>query len=244
MKTKEAKQTEGTTGDLRAAISQKSTTELLRIKNYDESDANIAYEATWCLFERWRKGIDLDQLINLMKSKNSSDRLFAAYALSELGEPVEGLKIHAIKFADDSLAACRRAFVSYIWNSRDYDKPIATALAECLLDYDLSVRLEVIRWAARAPDERFAMFSRLVESGAGRREFKSRNPLSNEFFNISQQKRAHRGLEIIRRIRSGDDIQKIREVTPEEDSIIFDHILFINTIRERERKWKEMKSDK
>lgn len=244
MKIKEEKKTEETIGDLRATICQKSTIDLLRIRNYDESDANIAYEATWCLFERWRKGIDLDQLINLMQSKNSSDRLFAAYALSELGETVEGLKVHAIKFADDSLASCRRAFVSYMWNSRDYDESIGTALAECLLDYDLSVRLEVIRWAARAPDERFAMFSRLVESGVGRQEFKSRNPLSNEFFNASQQKRASRGLDIIRRIRSGDDIQKIREVTPEEDSVIFDHILFISTIRERERKWKEMKSDK
>lgn len=244
MTIKEEKQTEATIGDLRTAISQKSTAELLRLTDDDESDRNVSYEATQCLFERWRKGRDLDFLIDLMQSTNSRHRLFGAYCLGELGEWVDGLKTHAMKFADDSLAACRRAFVSYMWNSRDYDDAIGTALAECLLDYDLSVRLTVIRWATHVSGERFAMFSRLVESGAGRRKFKSRNPLSDEFFRTSQQKRAARGLEIIRHLRDGADIQKIRENFPEEDSVIFDHLLFISTISERERQWRNMRSKK
>jgi hypothetical protein len=57
-----------------------------------------------------------------------------------------------------------------------YDKTIAGALAKCLLDVDLYVRVATIKWAIQASDENFEEFSRLVESGAGGLEPKFPNP--------------------------------------------------------------------
>ena len=222
-------------------ISDKSTADLLG-KLGRGGKVAFRYEMENCLLARWRREIDLDHLVDLLRSRSSSDRLRGAYYLGELGQAVEGLKTPALLLADDSLSDCRRAFVSFIWNSCFYDPAIANALAKCLLDLDLYVRLTTIRWAIRASEEIFADFSRLVGSGAGQRKPNFRNPLSNDFWNAANQKRAVRGLEIARRVREGDKPGQIKEDLSEEDSFVFDGILFSMTTRERYSKRRKIKS--
>ncbi|WP_261334800.1 hypothetical protein [Rhizobium leguminosarum] len=82
-------------------------------------------------------------------------------------------------------------------------------------------------------------FSQLVEAGAGWPEFRFPNPLSNDFWNASILKRAVRGLDIIRCIRDGKEIEQIKKDFPEEDSFIFDVIQFSKTRRERLAKWQD-----
>ncbi|WP_245503978.1 hypothetical protein [Rhizobium ruizarguesonis] len=103
----------------------------------------------------------------------------------------------------------------------------------------LYVRVEVINWAVPISDERFENFSQLVEAGDGWPEFRFPNPLSNDFWNASILKRAVRGLDIIRCIRDGKEIEQIKKDFSEEDSFIFDTIQFSKTRRERLAKWQD-----
>ncbi|MBB2672936.1 UNVERIFIED_ORG: hypothetical protein GGE44_002498 [Rhizobium esperanzae] len=220
-------------------LSRRSTLELLSLIQQRNSSHENKYEATQSLLKRWRQGIDLEPLINLLLSENSHDRLRGANYISELGREVEGLNVAATKLADDALPACRRAFVEYVENSAYYEQAVAKALTKCLLDTDLYVRSAVIGWAIRTSDETFEDFSRMVATGAGRREPRFANPLSNDFWNESSLRPAVRGLDIIRRLREGKQIHQIRTDFPGEDSFIFDIVEFSQTRRDRLARWQE-----
>lgn len=207
----------------------------------EEGDRDFRYRAGRYLIGRWRQGLDLEPLINLLHSEKSGDRLLGAYYLCELAEPVEGLKRPALRLADDSISHCRRAFVEFTASAGYYDATIGIALAGCLLDLDLYVRVSVLRWGIGASTEQFELFSRLVEAGIGRRAPKFPNPLSNEYWNESQLRRGIRGLNIVRRIRGGEEVPQFRGEFPEEDNFVFDSINFLRTIRERELAWRDTK---
>lgn len=219
---------------------ENNTTENLLKKVIRNPERRIEYEGL--LLERWRQGVDLRFLVDFLQSEKSHDRLLGAYYLGELGVAVEGLKVAALQLASDALSDCRRAFVGYMTTSGYYDEPIANALAKCLMDLDLYVRIAAIKWAAHASEEIFVDFARLVEAGAGGLNPKFPNPISNSFWSDSSLKRATRGLNIIRFLRSGDEIQKIRTEFSEEDSFVFDSIVFSETSRQRYRLWKRGKS--
>lgn len=225
------------------ALSEKTTAVLMDNAKNGDTDHDLSHRATWELFRRWRQGIDLEFLVDLMRSKKSGDRLRAAYYLGEIGGAVEGLKTPATEFASDPLPDCRRAFVGYMSNSGFYDEPIARGLVNCLLDLDLYVRTATIKWAVRTTAERLDDFSRLVLSGTGRFELKFRNTLSNDFWKKAVQDRGRRGLDIIRRLRAGQGVQRIRTEVPEEDSFVLDNLLFWEAHRERQREWQKMRSD-
>ncbi|WP_049732963.1 hypothetical protein [Rhizobium ecuadorense] len=220
-------------------LSQRSTLDLMSVIHVRDSSHENKYEATESLLKRWRQGIDLGPLVNLLLSESSRDRLRGASYISELGQEVEGLNVAATRLADDALPTCRRAFVEYVENSAYYEQAVAKALAKCLLDTDLYVRSAVIAWASRTSDETFEDFSRMVGTGAGRREPRFRNPLSNDFWNESSLRRAVRGLDIIRRLREGKQIPQIRTDFPGEDSFIFDIVEFSQTRRERLARWQK-----
>jgi hypothetical protein len=125
--------------------------------------------------------------------------------------------------------------------SEAYDEAIARGLAKCLLDFHLPVRLAVIKWAVGTAGERLETFSRLVEVRAGAVEPSFRNPLSDEFWSESSRKRAIRGLDIIRRLRAGEDVEHVRNAVPAEDSHVFDMLLFSKAHRERLSGWRHTK---
>ncbi|MBB4437156.1 MULTISPECIES: hypothetical protein [Rhizobium] len=216
---------------------ERSTSALMNIIQDKDAGNENRYAATQSVLRRWRQGVDLEFLVDLLLSESSRDRLRGAHYLAELGQEVEGLNVAATQLADDALSDCRRAFVEYTVNSGRYDQTISNALAKCLLDLNLYVRVEVINWAVHISDERFENFSQLVEAGAGWPEFRFPNPLSNDFWNASILKRAVRGLNIIRCIRDGKGIEQIKKDFPEEDSFIFDIVQFSKTRRERLTKW-------
>ncbi|MER8405012.1 MULTISPECIES: hypothetical protein [unclassified Mesorhizobium] len=223
-------------------LAGESTAVLMDEARYGDHDHDLSYRAGQELLRRWRRGVDLEFLVGLMQSEKSSDRLRAAYCLGELGEAVEVLKIPATEFASDPLPDCRVAFVNYMSTSGYYDEAIAKALANCLLDLDLYVRTTAIKWAVRTTVDRLQELSRLVLSGTGRFELKFRNPLSNDFWEKAVRERGIRGIEIIRRLRAGEEIQHIRKGVSGEDSFVLDSILFSRTRGERSSKWEKMKS--
>ncbi|MGF6226739.1 hypothetical protein QFZ27_000694 [Inquilinus ginsengisoli] len=183
----------------------------------------------------------MEPLINLLRSEKSGDRLLGAYYLCELAEPVEGLRIPVLRLAEDSISHCRRAFVEFMGSARYYDETIGIALAACLLDLDLYVRVSVLRWGIWTSTEQFEHFSRLVEAGAGGRESTFSNPLSHDYWKESELRRGIRGLNIVRRIRAGQEVPQIRDEFPEEDNFVFDSINFVRTISERNAKWRDMR---
>lgn len=223
-------------------ISNDPTSVLMERANYDGEDSDLSYRSTELLIKRWRQGVDLEFLVELMGSEKSSDRLRAAYYLTEIGEPVEELKAPATEFASDPLSYCQRAFVSYMTTSGYYDETIAKALEKGLAEIDLYVRVTTIEWAILTSDDRFEDFSRLVLAGTGRFGLKFNNPLANDFWAASLQRRASRGLEIVRRLRAGEEIPRIRTELPEEDSFVFDSLLFARTRLERAAEWRKVKS--
>ncbi|QKD06350.1 hypothetical protein EB235_16355 [Mesorhizobium loti R88b] len=209
--------------------------------NDGNDDAELNYRLGEELIERWRRGSDLEFLVDLLRSEKSGERLLGAYYLGEVGG-IDGLKGPAIELADDVLSSCRRAFVDYVRSSGCYDGTIADGLAKCLLDIDLYVRVTTMKWAIATSDEIFEQFSLLVESGDGGRKPRFPNPLSNDFWNRSTLKRATRGLDIIRRLRAGQKIKEIREDFLEEDSFVLDNFLFWETRRERDLEWRKTKA--
>lgn len=223
-----------------AILMQKVKHEMQEVNNGND-DAELNYRLGEELIERWRRGSDLEFLVDLLRSEKSSERLLGAYYLGEVGG-VDGLKVSAMELVDDPLSNCRRAFIDYVISSGCYDDTIADGMAKCLLDLNLYVRVTAMRWAILTSAEIFEQFSRLVESGAGGLEPKFRNPLSNDFLNESSLRRATRGLDIIRSLRAAGKIQEVRKDFPEEDSFVFDNFLFWETHRERTAEWQKLKS--
>jgi hypothetical protein len=144
----------------------------------------------------------------------------------ELGRPIEGLKETVIGLADDGLRTCRWAVPYFMINSGFYDATIAMKLAILLVDYDLLVRKEVIKWAVYAADDKFGDFSILVESGMSASEHEFSDPANTALWATSERKRAIRGLEIARRLRNWESVEDIRADTPEEDNFVFDGLYF------------------
>ncbi|MDI6026693.1 hypothetical protein QBK99_10875 [Corticibacterium sp. UT-5YL-CI-8] len=213
-------------------IAAKSIKEILKRIQSRSLVGDDRYVADREILKRWDRGDGLEYLIGLLQSETIGSRLLGAYYLGEL-HPVEELKDAAMHLADDPLSDCRKAFVAFIHNSGDYDEEISAGLARCLHDLDVTVRVATVKWAIEISTTRFEDFARLIEAGIGRREPKFRNPLSNDFWNHSSLARGIRGLNIIRRIRGGEDIQQIRANTPDEDSFVFDSLLFSAPRRER-----------
>lgn len=221
-------------------LSNYSTEELIRLaRGTAESSHGLSYKATEQAIGRWREGVDLEDLVKLIESEKSDDRIAGAYYLNEVSKDFVILKIAAIKLSRDALSTCRRAFVLYITTSGYYDEELAELLVKCLLDLDLYVRVSTIKWAMSSSQEVFLDFSKRVESGTGRPGPKFSNPLSNDFWNSSNRNRALRGIEIARRFRLGEEIGVIRKSVIGEDSFIFDSIEFSNTTRERYARWKK-----
>ncbi|MDT3382539.1 hypothetical protein RNI52_34760 [Labrys neptuniae] len=214
-------------------ISECSSEDIIKNLIPDGLDGDLRYGAEQSLLKRWRQGVDLSFLVELIQSERTRDRLRGAYYLGELGAAVDSLKTSVTHLADDPLSECRRAFVGYIMNSGYYDEAIGAGLARCLHDLDLYVRVATIKWAVQASDKTFEAFSRLVKSGVGGRKPTFRNPTSNDFWNDANLKRAMRGLDIARRTRSKENIQDIRKEFPEEDSFVLDSLHFSQTHHER-----------
>jgi hypothetical protein len=214
---------------------QSSAILLAQIRSSEDQAAR--YNARECLFKRWRQGIDLGFLIDLLQSEKTSDRLAGAYYVGELGETVEGLNGYVLALADDPLHDCRRAFVIYVCIARLYNRMIAHGLAKCLLDFNLSVRIAVIDWAVTTSEQNLESFFRYVESGAAVEKFRLRDPLVNEFWQEALQRRAIRGLDIIRSLRADKNIDDIMEATSNEDSLIFDRFIFARKRRDRLAAW-------
>lgn len=195
------------------------------INDGEDRGEDFAYNALWgTVFKRWRKGIDLEPLIELLQSEKSSERQRGAWYLDEADPPADRMADVVIKLADDPLSTCRWRFVSYVTNSRLYSDAIADRLAACLLDLDLYVRAQTVFWAVVADDKDFAHFSEAILTGAGTKPYKFRNPETTAFWRESERKRAARGIEIARRLRAGESVTSIRESMPEEDSFSFDRL--------------------
>ena len=198
-----------------------------------ERDEDFRSKAIWGLVGRWDKGIELEPLIKLLRSKESRNRSIGAWYLRELGRPIDGLREVVIGLADDGLFDCRWSVPYFMLNSSFYDDTIALKLAELLVDNHLVVREEVIRWAVHTTDERFEDFTRLIESGVSARKSNSRDPSFDEYWRASERKRALRGLEIARRLRNWEAAEDIRIDIPEEDSFVFDGLHFSRRIIQR-----------
>lgn len=217
----------------------RDTSDILSEIRNKNSEGDSVYEATQIILKRWRQGIDLETLEALLDSERSSDRIFASYCIAELGQAVDNLEKAILLLSEDAIPDCRKAFVEYIINSGSYDDAISSALCKCLLDLHLGVRVSVMKWAVNTRQEIFSDFSRLVESGAGCQKPKFRNSSSNDFWNKANSRRAIRGLNIARRIRSGEKVLNIRREFPEEDSFVFDSFEFSQTRSERLEKSRE-----
>ncbi|RVU09741.1 hypothetical protein EOS93_16750 [Rhizobium sp. RMa-01] len=196
------------------------------INDGEDHGEDFAYHALWAVFKRWRKGIDLEPLIELLQSEKSGERERGAWYLDEADPPADRMADFIIKLADDPVSHCRWRFVAYVTNSKLYSDAITDRLAACLLDLDLYVRARTIFWAVVADDKRFAHFSEAVLSGAGTKPYKFRNPETTAFWRESERKRAARGIEIAQRLRAGESVTNIRESMPEEDSYSFDQLAF------------------
>ncbi|WP_165927773.1 hypothetical protein [Rhizobium sp. BK376] len=207
-----------------------TTNDLLRmIHGGEDLGPDFAYNALWgTVFGRWRKGIDLDPLIELLQSEKSSERQRGAWYLDEASPPKDQIADIVIKLADDPISHCRWRFVAYVTNSGLYSDAIADRLAASLLDLDLYVRAETIFWAVWADDANFDHFVGVVLSGAGTKPYRFRNPQTTAFWRESERKRAARGIEIAQRLRAGESIASIRESVPEEDSYSFDKLAFLD----------------
>lgn len=187
-----------------------------------DCDPDVRYEADWELIKRFRTGIDLPHLIALMQSDSLSGRSRAAFLIEEAATAHEALRQAVVGFADDPLTDCRRAFVKFVTDTRLYDATIAEALAKCLHDRDLTVRLFSILWAIDAPTASFDHFCALVGTGAGLSlptPRRSNRQLLDNLRAVSLQ-RATRALAIARRVRSGESIGEIRATIAEEDSYV------------------------
>ncbi|MFD9902533.1 hypothetical protein [Mesorhizobium sp. NPDC059025] len=206
-----------------------TTIDLLRLSYAGADQENdVSYKALWAVFARWREGIDLEPLIELLQSEKSGERARGVWFLDEADPPAELMADVVLNLAHDSMSSCRSGFLVYVTNSGLYGDAIADRLATCLLDLDLYVRARTIFWAIVASDEKFTHFSEAVLSGAGRKSGEFHNPENTAFWRASEQKRAVRGIEIARRLRAGEAVTSIRKTVPEEDSLVFDDLAFLD----------------
>lgn len=204
---------------MESELSQYSTDALLRMMDEDvDHGERFRYRAERCLFRRWRDGVDIDPLIDLIRSENSDDRMRGAYYLSEADPRSLRFAEAAVALAEDRIPYCRMMLVGYITNTGLYGDAIGVALAKFMVDRDLAVRTAAINWAVYTTDDRFDHFSRLVEAGTG--------VAASEFWSESELKRGLRALAIARRLRDGETVAAIRKDTFEEDSFTFDHLQF------------------
>ena len=221
-----------------SAISGVSTAELIAEGASPACDPDSRYEADWELIKRCRAGIDLPLLVALMQSESSAARSRAAFLIEEAATAHEALYEAIVGFADDNLADRRRAFVKSVTDAHLYDARIADALAKCLHDRDLTVRLCSIRWAIDAPTGSFDHFCTLVGTGAGLR-LPTPRPSNRRWLDIwraESLQRADRALAIARRVRSGESIRDIRTAIAEEDSFVLcglEHFLQLRQERRR-----------
>lgn len=215
-------------------VSDYSTDDLFRMLGDEEQYGDdFNYDATWCLFKRWRHGTDLEPLIQLLGSEKINERLRGAWYLEESAPPADGIIDAAIKLAGDPLGYCRWAFASYVLSARAYSPAIAKGMAACLLDLDLYVRGRTIFWATLTSDENFRDFSELFASGFSARNYKFSNPRQTEHWRQSEHKRAARGIMIATRLRAEEPLEDIRRSMPEEDNHIFDELEFSRSAIQR-----------
>jgi hypothetical protein len=212
-----------------------STSDLLRmIHDGEDYGEDFAYNALWgTVFKRWRKGVDLEPLIELLQSEKSGERERGAFYLDEADPPADRMADVVIKLANDTVGHCRWRFVAYVTNSRLYSDAFAARLAACLLDCDLYVRARTIFWAVVVDDNTFAHFSEAVLSGVGTKPYNFRSPETTAFWQESERKRAVRGIEIAQRLRAGESVTSIRECVPEEDSYSLDKLAFLDHAMKR-----------
>jgi hypothetical protein len=191
--------------------------DLLRMMEGEESsNEDLDSPLQQRLFNKWRDGHHLDMLVKILQSDRTHERHSGAYYLGEAVPRGESIREPATRLADDPLPYCRKAFVVYMLNTGLYDDAIAAGLARCLPDSDFYVRLETINWAVYTTDERFAHFSRVVES---RSEAPNCETWSDAFL-----KRSVRALAIAECLRLGASVEEIRRKVSGEDSITFDYL--------------------
>lgn len=221
-----------------SANSGVSTAELIAQGASPSCDPDSRYEADWELIKRCRAGIDLPLLVALMQSESSAARSRAAFLIEEAATAHEALYEAIVGFADDNLSDCRRAFVKFVTDTRLYDARIAYALAKCLHDRDLTVRLCSIRWAIDAPTGSLDHFCTLVSTGAGL-SLPTPRPSNRRWLDIWRAEalqRSDRALAIARRVRSGESIRDIRTTIAEEDSFVLcglEHFLHLRQKRQQ-----------
>lgn len=198
-------------------LSEYSTETLLAMIHDDvKRDEDFNSRAEQNLLNRWRKGLDLDPLLQLLQSDATKSRLRGAYYLGEVALAVDGLMEPATKLARDPLPQCRNVFVSYMTNSGFYNDKIEGLMAACLADFHLDVQLETINWAVSTSDDRFEGFCTLVEAGTGLR--------IRECWTRPWLKRSLQALLIARRLRAGHSVADMRGSTREIDGFILDYL--------------------
>jgi hypothetical protein len=217
------------------------------INDGEDHGEGFAYQALWgAVFGRWRKGIDLEPLIELLQSEKFSERLRGAFYLDEASPPAEAMADFVLNLADDAIGDCRWRFVACVTSSGIYSDHVADRLAACLLDLDLYVRGRTISWAVSASNKQFAHFRETVlvaaDSKANRFSVLRLHEQA-EFWRGSERKRAERGIDIARRLRAGDTVDTIRASTPEEDNFTFDQLASRERRLKRHHEWKERQAE-
>jgi hypothetical protein len=198
------------------------------INDGEDHGEDFSYQALWgTLFPRWRAGVDLKPLIELLQSEKSRDRVRAAYYLDEAVPPASRMVDTVIGLADDPIGECRWRFVAYVTNSGLYSDVVAGRLAASLLDMDLYVRAHTIFWAIVASDQIHGDFAERIRAGSGRRSGRFSNADTSAFWRNSEDKRALRGIAIAHQLRNEEVMADVRARFPEEDSFVFDHLEFM-----------------
>jgi hypothetical protein len=190
-------------GDL-SARSARDLMQILAFASNLHEDARQEIELT--IYQRWRDGIDLEPLIDLLKSETKHDQLNAAFYLIDVVPRHETILDLATGFAGRRLSYCRKAFVGYITNTGRYNDAIAVGLANCLRDTNTFVRAETINWAVYTTDDRFDDFSLRIKVGP--------DPKGHCF----------RALEVARMLREGERIAAVRRGMSDKDSLVFDYL--------------------
>jgi hypothetical protein len=207
---------------MKSELSEYSTDTLLRMMHEDVDHVrDFNYRAQQCLFKRWRDGVDIDPLIELVQSEKSDDRMRGAYYVGEANPRSFRFAEAAVVLAEDRISYCRMIFVGYVLNSGLYNEVIGTALAKFMVDGHLAVRTATINWAVYTTDDRFDHFSRLVEAGTGTE--------GSGVWADRDFKRGLRALAIAEQLREGKTVAEIRKDVQGEDSFTFDDLQFFES---------------
>lgn len=217
-------------------LSEYSTQDLLDLTT--NKDGDVAYRASWTLFNRWESGVDVSFLIDFIDTEVVSDRLRGTYYLFEAAPRVDSVKNAVLKLADDVLAQCRRAFVGYLLDSGWYDDAAAVGLVNCIQDFDIRVRLKVIDWAIATTEARFEDFSRRVMADSTLVSNSARVSSTDKWRTLIKR-RGVRALGIARRVRGGESVAQIRATIVEEDGFTFDHLAAFESHYKRQREHRQ-----